>query len=254
MKSKYRNELKIINYIMSTERYKITFFLSVILALYGGFVLGTSSNNFWNSILAPLQFHMFNVLLFAIIFFNNMNVCSIFKNDFPFYIMRLKNKREYIKAILKLSVLMFLIHITIIFLFLLMCLLLTTFQNIQIYEYQNYFRNYGISNLVFCIFYCIRYILYGLLVIIISTLIYLNFSQKITIVAEGIFLVLMYYFGGIISLRYTFSILVWTYYTHTVYDTFSLEVTSSVFMLLLLEIVTVVLYKISSKNRRIAIS
>lgn len=254
MKNKYHNEMKIISYIMSTDRYKAIFFLSVILALYGGFALGTTMNNFWDSILVPIQFYIFNIILFAFIFLNNINACSIFKNDFSFYIIRLKNKREYIKTLVKISVIMYFIQIAIIFLFILMCLLLTTFKNTQIYPYETYFGSYGISNLTFCIFYCIRYILFGLLITMVSTFVYLNFTPKITIVFEGIFLVLMYYFSAIVSLRYTFSLLVWTYYTQTIYDTFSLEVASSVFMLLLLEVIVIVIYKLSLKNRRIEIT
>ena len=254
MKSKYRNELKIVNYIMSTERYKVIFFLSALLALYGGIALGMPTGNFWDSILAPIQFYIFNVILFAIIFLNNLNVCSTFKNDFSFYVMRLKNKREYIKKLIKISAIMYFIHIAIIFLFMLMCLLLTTVTNIQTHIYQSTFGSYEINNLTYCIFYFIRYILLGLLVTIISTLIYVNFSQMITIVANAIFLVFMYHFGSSMSLQNTFSLLLGAYFAPTMYSTFSLEVSSSVFMLLLLEIVVMVIYKLSLKNKRIEIA
>lgn len=96
MKNRYRNEIQILNYVTTTEKYKGIFFTSFILSLYGGFVLGGSVDNFFNSILVPFQFSIFNIFLFSLVLLNNINVCSIFKNDFSFYIIRLKNKKEYI--------------------------------------------------------------------------------------------------------------------------------------------------------------
>ena len=254
MKSKYRNELKIINYITTTDKYKAIFFTTLILCLYGGFILGTSANNFFDSILVPLQFPIFNVFFFSIIFINNLNVCSILKKDFSFYTLRLKNKKEYIKFLLRVSAIMFLFHIIIIFLILFTCLFLTTFNNVEIYNYQNYFVNYGINNLTFCCFYCIRYILFGLLITIISSLIYINAGQKTAIVINIIFLILMFYLGGTMTLYDSFSLLIWSYFTSTMYTTFSLELSSSVFMVLILEIIILSLYHISKNNKRIEIS
>ena len=72
------------------------FFLNALgfTLLLGGFILGVSVDNFFDSILVQFQFSIFNIFLFTLVFFNNMNACSIFKNDFTFYIMRLKNKKE----------------------------------------------------------------------------------------------------------------------------------------------------------------
>lgn len=177
MKNKYRNELNIINYIASTEKYKVIFFISILLSIYGGFILEISVNNFFDSILIPLRFPIFNVFLFALIFISNINVCSILKKDFSFYISRLKNKKEYVKTILRLSNVMYLFHIFIILLFLLASLFLTTFNNLEVYSYSNYYNNYEISNLIYCYFYCIRYLIFGLLIINISSLIYLNINH-----------------------------------------------------------------------------
>ena len=250
MKNKYHNELKILNYITSTDKYKAIFLLTVILCLYGGFALGTSKNNFFDSILVPLQFPIFNVFLFAIIFLNNINTCSIFKNNFPDYVIRLKSKKRYIKTLLRLSTTMFLFHFGLILLFLIMPLLLTTFNDLSIHAYQNY----EISNLVFLLFYILRYAIYGTLITIISTLIFINTNSKITIVINGLFLLLLFYFGGIIAYQTNVSLSIWSYFTITLYSTFSLEVFSSVCTLLLLEIIIGILYILTIKNRKLAIT
>ena len=250
MKNKYHNELKIINYITSTDKYKAIFLITVTLCLYGGFVLGASKNNFFDSILVPLQFPIFNVFLFAIIFLNNINTCSIFKNDFSTYIIRLKSKKEYIKVLMRLSAIMFLFHFGLILLFLVMPLLLTTFNNLSTHTYQNY----EISNLFFLLFYSLRYVIYGLLITMISTLIFINTNSKITIVVNSLFLLLLFYFGGIIAYQTKISLSIWSYFTITIYSTFNLEVFSSVCVMLLLEIIIGILYIVTIKNRKLAIT
>lgn len=249
MKNKYRNELKIINYITTTERYKAIFLVSIIISLYGGFILGGATENFFNSLLVPLQFPMFNVFFFAVIILNNINVCSIFKNSFPNYIMRLKSRKEYIKSIIRLSMIMFLFHFLIILLFILMCLFLINMTNFDIENYASY----GTSNLIYVIFYLFRYIIFGILLTIIFSLIYINTNTKITLMFGGGFLLLMFYFGNIIQIRDSFSLSIWSYYTKTLYSTFGLEISSSVFMILLLEIIIAVLYFFSNKNKRFSI-
>ena len=63
----------------------------------------------------------------------------------------------------------------------------------------------------------------------------------------------MYYFGGMVSFRTGFSILIWSYFTTTVYSSFSMDVASSVFMLLILEIIVLMVSHLSYKNRRLEI-
>lgn len=251
MKSKYRNEIRVLNYITSTEKYKGIFFASLILSLYGGFILGGSTDNFFSSILTPFQFHIFNIFLFALIFLNNMNACSIFKNDFSFYIMRLKNKKEYVKAIIRITVLMYLFRILIILLLIFICLLFSTFHNVTISAYQNY----NITNLAYSFFYLIRYIILGLLLTIISTLIYTNASDKVVLIIQSIFLLLFLYLDNFqLEARTTFSLSIWSYFRNVIYETFSLEVASSILMIMILEIIIMLLYRVSLKNKKVAIS
>ena len=248
-RSKFKKELKIINYITTTEIYRLVFLLTILLGLYGGFVLGSPKGDFVNSLLTPLSFPIVNVLLFSIIFLNNINTCSILKKNFPDYILRLGNKKKYVRTIVIITTLMYLYHFTIIMLFILMPLLITTLSSFKIETFQFY----GISNLTYLLFYVIRYAIYGLLITIISSLIYINTNTKVTLIINSLFLLLMYYFGGMVSFRTGFSILIWSYFTTTVYSSFSIDVASSVFMLLILEIIVLMVSHLSYKNRRLEI-
>lgn len=252
MKNKYHNELKILNYITSTERYKVIFWVSIILCLYGGFILGgaSSESNFFGSLLIPFQFPIFNVFLFTVMFLNNINVCSIFKKDFSAYILRLKNKREYIKTLIRLSTFMFLYHFLIILLFIIMTLLLTKVGDLKVYSYHTY----EVNNVFYLLFYIARYIIYALLITVISTLIFINTNSKITLVTNTIFLLLMFYLGNAVRVQETFSFSIWSYFYFTLYVSFTTELASSFLMLLILEVITYVFYLFTLKNKRIEIS
>ena len=73
MRNKLRNDFKILDYITSNEKYKAIFFVSMIVVIYGTLVLGIASDNFFDSILIPFQFPIFNILIFSLLFLNNLN-------------------------------------------------------------------------------------------------------------------------------------------------------------------------------------
>ena len=61
------HKMDVLNYMISTEKFKVIFILIIILALYGSVVLGVSSYNFLDSILIPLQFGLFNIFMFILL-------------------------------------------------------------------------------------------------------------------------------------------------------------------------------------------
>ena len=71
MRNKLRNDFKILDYVTSNEKYKAIFFVSMIVVIYGTLVLGIASDNFFDSILIPFQFPIFNILIFSLLFLNH---------------------------------------------------------------------------------------------------------------------------------------------------------------------------------------
>lgn len=250
MKVKLHNELNIVKYIMSTPKYKAFFLFTVLLCIYGALALGVTAGDFVGSILKPFQFYLFNVFLFAICFLNNNNACSIFKNDFSFYIMRLRNKKEYVNTELRVSSLLYSIHFIIAIMIMLACYFPTTFSNVDIHSYNTY----TISNVIYCVFYLFRYFVIGLLIMLISTMIHISSNEKYVIVFEMIFLFFLYYFNVYITIQDKVILNVWKYFSPVNYSTFSLEVTSSIFMILILEIIFLLIYYLINKLKRMVIS
>ena len=249
-KAKLHNEFKIIKYIMSTQKYKAIFLFTILLCMYGVFALGITQNDFITSILTPFMFHLFNIFLFSIFFLNNNNACSILKSDFSFYIMLLGNKKEYVKTTLRVSSILYSIHFIMVIMIMLSCFLLTTFSNFEVYNYGLY----TISNVAYCIFYLFRYFVIGLLIILIFTIVHINISQKYVIILQVAYLFLLFYFSVYIMLQDKITLNVFKYFNIVNYSTFSLEVTSSIIMVLVLEIILCIGYFITNKIKRVVVS
>lgn len=248
MKNRLHKCFKIFNYITSNERYKAMFFVLIIISLYGSLTLGVHTGNFFDSILIPFQFNVFNIFLFSILFLSNLNIYSIFKKDFSFYIIRLKDKKTYIKTLITLSIINYIFNFIIVLLTMLIVFLLTTIHNTSVDNYLNY----NINTCVYLMFYMFRYIIYGLLVMMIFTLVYVNTNKKISIGLKFLFL-LMFMQCPVYYSRSNISLLIWFYFNATTFSTFSMDVLGSILVLLILEVIFLLLLKLSKKSKRMEI-
>ena len=130
------------------------------------------------------------------------------------------------------------------------CYLLTTFNNIDVHNYNFY----GISNVIYCIFYLFRYFVIGLIIILISTILHINSNRKKVIIFEIIFLFFLCCFNEYIGLQDKVTFNVWKYFTLVDYSNFSLELLSSVTMILVLEIIFLLIYYFTNKFKKVVIS
>ena len=132
----------------------------------------------------------------------------------------------------------------------LILLLLTTISNTSIHSYQNY----NINNFIYLLFYMFRYIIYGLLITLISSLIYVNTSDKVTICFQ-LFFLSMFLQNNIINIysKNNITLLIWSYFSSTTFSTFNLEILSSILVLLFLELVYFFLFYISGKSKKVEI-
>lgn len=245
-----RNQLKILNYISSTDKFKIIFVVMIILSLYGSFVLGISSENFIDSILIPFQFPIFNLFMFALLFFNTLNTCTCFDKEFSFYIIRLRTKSNYIKELTKTTLVLNLFYYLLFFILFFIGLIIFKLGNIEIYDYQNYL----VSNLIYVIFYLLRYIIISLLITSIITICYVNFKEKITMVISAIFMAGFLFNPLNASIKDSFTIIPWNYFVNIQYSSFSTEICFSILFILILEIVLFFIHHLTLINKKWVIS
>lgn len=249
MKSKWHNQIKLLNYIAATDKFRIIFLLTIFLALYGGIVLGISTNNFIDSILIPLQFPIFNIFMFALLFLNTLNTCSIFNKEFSFYIIRLNTKKKYVYELLKTVLSVNLLLLVLFFLIFFIILNLFKLGNIEIHTFQNY----SISNLSYVVFYLFRYICFAMIICLISVILFINFKEKLTLLLDSIFLIGFMLIRLDIGIRNIVPFLPWYYFSGVEYASFINEVCYSLLYLLVMEFIFILCYKFTIKRGKMEI-
>lgn len=244
MKNKTHNTYQILNYFASTDRYKIILILTIILCLYGSFALGLNVT-FTSSILNTFMFDIFNIFMFLILFVNTLNICTTFDNEFSFYIIRLNNKKRYIKELLKNVLIFNILHLIIFF------LIYFTIKCFMTYEPGSYtlYQNYNISNNLYLIFYLGRYIILGLLFCVIESLIYINFKTKIVCIFNSLFIMGFLLSSSSDIINNKFLIFPWSYFNNIKYSSFPIEVLYSCIYILILVIISFLLYKFIFKKK-----
>lgn len=250
MKNKLHNQIKVLSYITSTDRFRLLFLMLIILALYAAIVLGIAKDNFFDSILLPFEFYIFNIFMFALLFLNTLNTCTIFNKNFSFYIMRLKNKANYIKELFKTTIVLNLFFFLLFFIFYFVILIFFKPCNFNIYNYQNY----GISNFIYTIFYMGRYIVLSILIMLISASIYIILKEKITMITSAIFMAGFMLPLQSTSLGSSFTIIPWNYFLSLSYSSFMTEVIFSILFMFILGLIVYIMYKISLKSKKMVIT
>lgn len=236
---------KILSFLTNTRKFRIIVCLSVMLGLYGSVTLSANINNYFSSLLNAFQFSTFNLLLFVIIFINTIYICTNF-DKYDFYIIRLKDKKKYIKELIKLTSYSNLIVISIIIFSFLMILNLLKTQYFFPETYYGY-----INNIAYSFFYLIRYIILVILLGIINVIGYHRLGEKKILVLDLLFCsIFPIYYGPTIESVESFSILPWRYFRAANYGDFIIEICYSLLYILILEILILILYRTINKKRK----
>lgn len=220
------------------------------MAFYGSFILGISTDNFIDASFIAFQFPIFNIIFFSIIFFNTLNTCAVFGKRLIFYVIRLKNKKNFIKEVVKNVVSVNLFYILIFFITFFAFMLLFKGNNFRISNYHNY----NVSNLFYLIFYLTRYTLCSILVSIVVSLIYLNFKTIVAIIVNFIFLVGFMVFTVSAVPKESVDFNIWKLFTRETFGNISLEITSTLIILFVLQLMILIFLQYTANNKKVVIS
>lgn len=247
MKNKIPKNFQIINYIMSSQMFKAIFITTILVSLIGSGVL--TGKNYIESILIAFQNPIFNIMIFTLAFLNTINACTVFDKKISFYIIRLKNKKNYMIEIIKNTIILTLIYLLILYLMYFMILNLEQFGQFKIEPYLNY----GITNLTYVIFYLIKYTILVVLINVISALVYLSLKNKWTILIDSLFLIGFMLAGNDGTPIDTFSLNIWGYFGGIIFSSFTQEICFSILYILILEIICLSIFTITLKKKRLTI-
>ncbi|MBO5138093.1 MAG: hypothetical protein J6B89_00425 [Bacilli bacterium] len=244
MKNRIARYKQISNYILSTDKFKVIFLLMIVLVLYGGFVLGTNVNNFFDTILVNYQFSFFNIFFFSLLLCNTLNTCSVF-DELKFYIIRLKDKKTYLKEMILINIVQNVIFIGLFLILYFSVLILLKFGMFDVYNYNSY----EISNFLYSIFYLVRYILISLFISIIISILNFKYKKGISRVVIVLFLIGFFVFSELgIDNFLIFELLPYGYLGGVSFDRFLSEVIWSGSYVLFLLLLIFLLFRVSRRK------
>lgn len=240
------NYIYILNYLINSEKFKISFFLTIILTLYGTFVLGSGTTNMIDTIITAFQFPIFNIFLFSIILFNTLSICSTFSNEFDFYIIRKQTKKSAIKDIIIFCLLYNLVY------FIMLYIIFISFSLIFIQNIfsSNTYLNYKIDYNIYAVFYLIRYFIIMSLISIINVITYQKFNKNI-IILNIIFIIGTLIYPTTETTKSIINLIPWNYFTTSNYSSFINEITSTLLFCITLELISLVIFNLLYSVRKI---
>lgn len=253
MKVSQTRWMSIGQYVSSSHKFKTIFLLLIFLAIYAVLAAGGNGGEYQASIidsaLTILSFNIFNIIFFALLWKNTVDVCTLMNTKFDFIIMRLQSRKKYILFVLKYVLLMNILFMVLFAILYLSINLFIPSKNFMIADYEFY----GISNMQYFPFFLFRYVSISLLLSVIFALLYLNFKKK------SIWMILLVIAGFLVfpiqfSVHSTFSLFLWTYFCPIAYESFYREVLYSILYLLVLLAITFGLGFYSCRNKRMDIA
>lgn len=235
---KKRLDNYIIDTITSTSQFKILFILSIFLAFYGAYGLGANNKDFFGTILISFSSGYFNLGFLLLLFVNTIYFCSWFSR-YDSYIIRLQDKKNYLRQMVHQGLKLNLIWLLCFFLIYLIILFFTNFGYFQGSE----IFDYGITSHIYVVFYLIRYFSLSSFLSLFIICFYIFLGEKKTMVLSFIFFIgyILILFLDVNLSSNAFKILPYSYYTLYDYGSFSLEIVYSFLYLLLLGILFYIL-------------
>lgn len=238
MKQKWKNK-EMFQYIISKDNFKLCFLFAICISVYGGAILATNTQNVFSAFLLSFSFSIFQILFFALFFYNTYTTLTIVNRDLHNYIYRLGSKANYINSSIRLSILS---NLYLLLLFLLM--FLTAYN----------FLGPGISfngeiDLGYFFFFFFRYFMIWILTCIILSYLYLISKVKLSYVFSCLFLVaILGYSYLLVPYQYLFfpgSLLD----AYAQFPSFSIQLILSISFIIVLIMALFLLYFYSRKNK-----
>lgn len=246
-----RSNFKIIRenskYLLETYRFRLIILFLICFNIYGTGYL-TTNETYIDGILVILTNGYYIVSMLAMFLINTINTIDMYENNI-FYIIRFKNRKEYLLQLIKNVIISNLI------LFFINILVLLIGMNVFVNNFvlEN-ILDYSIPNIVYLIFYLLRMMVLIQMISVISLLIIKLFNVKISIVANIIIwlfiMVSPYNMGAVVNSILDMHIFISDYFRLHLYSGFILEVLCSTIYITILLIISYIMFYITKNKMR----
>lgn len=243
MKKKFHNFFHICSFILSKEKFKIVYILSILLCIYGVIYNGFSSDiGAVTAILMSFGFHVFQFLFLVLCFINTLNVCEVFSNDFDVILIRLKDKRNVVLNFLKYNTIITSIYF---FLFLFVTFILQLIvRNFSLGEVYVYGITY---NYFYAIYGLIRMFLLILCFSNIFTMLYYKFREK-SLLFILILLIGLIPMSGYGSARFNQCLNPFIYFSFMRFSSFKVDFLASITCILFFSLIEYFMFYLFTKK------
>ncbi len=242
-----KSRIQILKYIFKTDIFKLIIIFSIGIGLFAGSSLTGlsmphSPKGYFASLFNIYTSQTFHTILLSLLLMNSFYTLRMFEK-FDFYIMRIRNKKEYVKELISLVVIS---NISIIFLtfgVILCCLNINSSFSLGVVKHSMY----SISNLQYFLFFFIRYIIITLILSSINVLIFKLLNKVFVFILDISFLASLFftpYDARILSSFQNIPLLPQKYYLPLHCSSFSLEIIMSFLFILMLIAILVILSKV----------
>lgn len=243
-----KKDLRLIISLLQNIRFKITIMIMCLLTFMS---LGTITNKMTmvEGIYNVMTWEYFIMILLFLFLFNTYNIYTEITKNY-FFLIRVKNNKEFFNKISKFIFISNLIIYLIIIILVIISAVLKTGMNLEIDNY----KIYNISNLLYLIFHIIRsyFILNMINIILIS--IYKLIKEELTLLIAGILpLSIVITSPFIIPKRintvFKLPLYYGEYFIQNNYGSFTFEICMSILFISILLLITKTLIEISSKRK-----
>lgn len=249
MKNALKYQFSFFNYLVSTQRFKLTFILSVITTIFGVTSLGFETQyGYFDGFLMVLSNPFYMMALYMILFINTVHTVTMFdKNEN--YIIRCENIKKYIKQMIH----KVLFNNTILYIILLLLLMIGLnffcFGRFHIYVIEEY----QIYNIIYLVFFLLRIYVIFLLMAALNVLLLKVLNDKGVILLNILFaigIVVIPTSGDVITSITKMPFFIGNFLTPHLFHSFLFEILCSLLILFIYSTIVSFLYQFVKKHMR----
>lgn len=242
MKSKYYYEKAKI--IFKSQSFIIVYLGILLLNIIA--LIDDNEYSYFESLLCSAHYY-YNYILFLILAYSTFEVSKNYSKSFAM-ITRYDDKKQYINNLIKVNIC---VTITALILSFMISIILFSFRYIGNYKIVEFIYS-EVNVVVYYVFFVVRYIIISLLINNIFLLLTKNLGSMLSSLFTAVIILLMYgpiYKAAIVESFKDITLLPGYFLSIKLYNTFGLEISASLLMILILIVINYIIYKITIKRK-----
>lgn len=235
MKNRIHEKLKIFEYIVSTNQYKVIYILLVCIAIFGRLQI-LNGLTFPTAILQPFGVPLFHYSVILMFSYGTITICKIFDDEFDQVFIRYKSKKKKLNVIIHNVIAMTVYNLAIYFI-LYFFLVLFTYSSGSISAIP-----YDLSGIIYIVYFIFKISIIMISFQVLNTILYFIIKEKIFLV------IFLYFIPMYLKLFYTIKKIYisfpWLHQLVLTWNSFGADVISLIICITFINVLISVIYKL----------